>query len=134
MGKTQGSSVVKKGKAKYVEGTLEVVINATEHLTRDLARVRAKFGVDPALAPTSLAGAWMSETSLEEAEAEFVDTVADCLGAGLSLDDALTCWDTGDLASESEDSAAADAEEDAVVPVVQQAARTTSGGHRHLMR
>ncbi|MES1205286.1 MAG: hypothetical protein ABUS79_05055 [Pseudomonadota bacterium] len=72
---------------------------AVEHLSRDLARVRAKFGVDPALAPRSLDAAWMTETAVEEDEAEFVDTVADCLGAGLSLDDALTCWDTGGLAT-----------------------------------
>jgi hypothetical protein len=34
---------------------------------------------------------------MEEDEAEFIDAVADCLGVGLSLDAALTCWDSGGL-------------------------------------
>jgi hypothetical protein len=134
MGKKQGSSAGNKSRGKGGE-EMEVAMNATEHLTRDLARVRAKFGLDPALAPRSLEGAWMSEAAVEEDEAEFVDTVADCVGAGLSLDDALTCWDSGDLASESaDDSAAADAEDDSVVPVVQPVSRTLSSGHRLLIR
>jgi hypothetical protein len=73
-------------------------IDATERLTRELARLRAKFGADPAIARSSLEEAWMSPTAaMEEDEAEFIDAVADCLGVGLSLDAALTCWDSGGL-------------------------------------
>lgn len=71
---------------------------ATERLTIELARLRAKFGADPAIARASLDDAWMSPTAaMEEDEAEFIDAVADCLGVGLSLDAALTCWDSGGL-------------------------------------
>ena len=73
-------------------------IDATERLTIELARLRAKFGADPAIAGTSLDAAWMSPTAaMEEDEAEFIDAVADCLGVGLSLDAALNCWDSGGL-------------------------------------
>ena len=73
-------------------------IDATERLTIELARLRAKFGADPATAETSLDDAWTSPTAaMEEDEAEFIDAVADCLGVGLSLDAALTCWDSGGL-------------------------------------
>ena len=73
-------------------------IDATERLTIELARLRAKFGADPAIAGTSLDDAWMSPTAaMEEDEAEFIDAVADCLGVGLSLDAALNCWDSGGL-------------------------------------
>jgi hypothetical protein len=113
-----------------------------EHLTRDLARVRAKFGVDPVLAGRSLAAAWKSEAPVEEDEAEFVDTVADCLGAGLSLDDALNCWDTGDLvyqaadheADEADDAGAGDGDRDEPVPTVQPPLRRSSTAHRVLVR
>ena len=93
----------------------QALIDAAEHLTRDLARVRAKFGMDPVLAPPSFSAAWQSDTPIEEAEAEFVDTVADCLGAGLSLEDALTCWDTGDLACDPlDDQSAVDPDDEPV--------------------
>jgi len=112
-----------------------------EHLTRDLARVRAKFGVDPALAGRSLATAWRSETALEEDEAEFVDTVADCLGAGLSLDDALNCWDTGDLIYTAADESSGfdgdlDREDEAgeTGPIAVAPARHSSAAHRFLVR
>lgn len=73
-------------------------IDAAERLTRELARLRAKFGADPAIASKSLDDAWTSPTAaMEEDEAEFIDAVADCLGVGLSLDAALTCWDSGGL-------------------------------------
>ena len=116
----------------------------TEHLTRDLARVRAKFGVDPALAGRSLAAAWRSETALEEDEAEFVDTVADCLGAGLSLDDALNCWDTGDLVyTAADESSGSDGDldrqdetdgTDETRTIVVAPARHSSAAHRVLVR
>lgn len=73
-------------------------MDAAEHLAVELARLRAKFGVDPVDRRASLDDAWMSPTApTEEDEAEFVDAVADCLGVGLSLDAALTCWDAGGL-------------------------------------
>jgi hypothetical protein len=73
-------------------------IGATERLTIELARLRSKFGADPATAGTSLDDAWTSPTAaMEEDEAEFIDAVADCLGVGLSLDAALTCWNSGGL-------------------------------------
>jgi hypothetical protein len=85
-------------------------IDAAERLTIELARLRAKFGADPAIARASLDDAWMSPTAaMEEDEAEFIDAVADCLGVGLSLDAALTCWDSGGLFYD-EDETAEDAE------------------------
>jgi hypothetical protein len=84
---------------------------ATERLTIELARLRAKFGADPAIARASLDDAWMSPTAaMEEDEAEFIDAVADCLGVGLSLDAALTCWDSGSLFYD-EDAADSDGED-----------------------
>lgn len=110
--------------------------DAAEHLSRDLARVRARFGVDPALAGRSLAPAWRSDAALEEDEAEFVDTVADCLGAGLSLDDALACWDTGELvyAASGDDGAAVDGESEEMAPVAVATPRHSSAAHRVLVR
>jgi len=90
---------------------LQHPIDATERLTIELARLRAKFGADPAIARASLDDAWMSPTAaMEEDEAEFIDAVADCLGVGLSLDAALTCWDSGGLLYD-EDGADNDAED-----------------------
>ena len=106
-------------------------IDPAEHLTRDLARVRAKFAVDPALASRSLAKAWQTETAVEGDEAEFVDTVADCLGAGLPLDDALNCWDTGDLVYQAADESERD---DDTVPIRVVPARQSSAAHRVLVR
>jgi hypothetical protein len=113
-------------------------VDPAEHLTRDLARVRAKFGLDPALAGRSLAAAWKSETVQEEDEAEFVDAVADCLVAGLSLDDALHCWDNGELAYQaSDDGSGGDGDpdrEDDTVPIPLPPARRPSTAHRVLVR
>lgn len=82
-------------------------IGAAEHLARQLARVRSKFGMDPAATRLSLKDAWkdawLSPTVIEGDEAEFIDAVADCLGAGLPLEAALTCWDTGELARDADD-------------------------------
>jgi hypothetical protein len=89
----------------------EPQIAAAERLTIELARLRAKFGTDPAVPRASFDDAWMSPTAaMEEDEAEFIDAVADCLGVGLSLDAALTCWDTGGLFYD--DSDAEDSSED----------------------
>ncbi len=105
-------------------------IDATERLTIELARLRAKFGADPAIAGASLDDAWMSPTAaMEEDEAEFIDAVADCLGVGLSLDAALTCWDSGGLFYD--DGEADDADElqsdvtDASLPVAAHHAHVT---------
>jgi hypothetical protein len=84
---------------------------AAEHLSRDFARVRARLAVDPAFAGRSLAAAWTTDV-MEGDEAEFVDAVADCMGAGLSLETALTGWDLGALATEPiQDTVAADEED-----------------------
>ncbi len=104
MGKTTGKleanttrAVVEQGGGNH-DPPREQRIDAAERLTIELARLRAKFGADPAIAGTSLDDAWMSPTAaMEEDEAEFIDAVADCLGVGLSLDAALNCWDSGGL-------------------------------------
>ena len=94
---------------KQAEGGAEVgeadtQIDAAERLSVELARLRAKFGADPAASRISLEDAWMSPpVGMEEDEAEFVDAVADCLGAGLSLDAALTCWNRGELLYDAND-------------------------------
>src|SRR4051812_22175000 len=77
-------------------------MDAAEHLVIELARLRAKFSADPAVGGASLDDAWTSPTAtMEEDEAEFLDAVADCLGVGISLDEALDCWDAGGLLSEA---------------------------------
>jgi hypothetical protein len=147
MGKTQEPSVVEAGNGSrgQVRGKgnvrgrpgpdVDAAISEAEHLTRDLARVRAKFATDPSLAPRSLEAAWMSDNPREEDEAEFVDTMADCLCAGLSLDDALTCWDRGDLVYDAAGDQAVDSDDEPIAPLVQQTARHVSpGGHRVLVR
>lgn len=94
-------------------------IDATERLTIELARLRAKFGADPATAGTSLEDAWMSPTAaMEEDEAEFIDAVADCLGVGLSLDAALNCWDSGGLFYDDGEGDDGDEAADASLPSV----------------
>lgn len=82
------------------EAAEEARIECAEHLSRDFARVRARFGMDPALAQRSLDAAWTTDVIAEEDESEFVDTLADCVGVGLSLDSALTSWDMGTLAAD----------------------------------
>ena len=75
----------------------------------ELARVRARFGLDPANPPLLSARAWTSPTdAVEEDEAEFVDALADCLSAGLSLGAAVETWASGALARGDSD----DLEED----------------------
>ena len=107
-----GGTTAATRQSEAAESAADAAIEAAEHLTRDLARVRARFGMDLALAPRSLAAAWTPPTALtEDDEAEFVDAVADCLGAGLSLGVALDCWDSGDLAYDAAgDDASADEE------------------------
>jgi hypothetical protein len=71
----------------------------------ELAKVRARFGIDPAIPTPMLAGAWTSPTgSVEEDEAEFVDALVDCLSAGMPLNAAVASWASGALArGEDED-------------------------------
>ena len=98
-------------KAEDLEAAREKASAAAEHLSRDFARVRARLAVDPALVGRSLAAAWTTDV-MEEDEAEFVDTLADCMGAGLSLETALTGWDIGTLVTEPiQDTVAADEED-----------------------
>lgn len=78
-------------------------ISEAEHLKRDFARVRANVAKDSVVEPGSLSTAWTTDV-MEEDEAEFVDAVADCLGAGFSLESALTGWDAGTLAAEGQHS------------------------------
>lgn len=75
-------------------------IDAAEHLQQDFAKVRARAATDPVLAPRTFSAAWTTDVMEEEDEAEFVDAVADCLGAGFSLESALTGWDNGTLAAD----------------------------------
>src|SRR5437868_13221541 len=101
---------------------------AAEHLSRDFARVRARLAVDPALVGRSLAAAWTTDV-MEEDEAEFVDTLADCMGAGLSLETALTGWDIGTLVTEPiQDTVAADEEDPSEAYVAVAMARRQTPG------
>ena len=84
------------------EDAIEAIggIGEAEHLQQDFAKVRAKVATDPVLASRSLSAAWTTDLIEEEDEAEFVDAVADCVGAGFSLESALTGWDNGTLAAD----------------------------------
>jgi hypothetical protein len=84
-----------------------------EGVRAELARLRARFGVDPALPSRSLSDPWQAPTgSLEEDEAEFADAMADCLSAGLPLDAALAFWISGSLAERAEADAQAQSDDD----------------------
>ncbi|HEY8926395.1 MAG TPA: hypothetical protein VIU64_18565 [Polyangia bacterium] len=80
-------------------------IPPAEHLQQDFAKVRAKVAIDPVLASRSFSAAWTTDVMEDEDEAEFVDAVADCLGAGFSLESALTGWDNGTLAADGSEEA-----------------------------
>jgi len=59
---------------------------AAETLRTELARVRARFGLEPDVPIAFLSRAWISPSgTVEEDEAEFVDAVADCISVGLPL-------------------------------------------------
>ena len=104
-------------------------MNAGERMARELARVRAKFGLDPTDPREPLDDAWMSPTAaMEEDEAEFVDAVADCLGAGLPLEAALSCWHNGELAYEEA------GDDDDTVPVMVMTAHHPPNGRRLVIR
>jgi hypothetical protein len=70
----------------------------------ELARVRARFAVDPAIPSPLLAGAWTSPGGVvEEDEAEFVDALADCLSVGVPLGAAVASWVSGAFVKDDED-------------------------------
>ena len=72
---------------------------AVETVRLELARVRARFGVDPTPPSHLFADAWRSPSGVvEEDEAEFVDALADCVSVGLPLGAAVACWASGELA------------------------------------
>jgi hypothetical protein len=75
----------------------------TETLRAELARVRARFGLDPDVPSSVLARAWTPPAGIvEEDEAEFVDAVADCVSVGLPLAAAVVSWASGVLAREDD--------------------------------
>ena len=120
-------------KAVANDGDREPSGEAAEHLSRDFARVRARLAVDPALVGRSLAAAWTTDV-MEEDEAEFVDTLADCMGAGLSLETALTGWDIGTLVTEPiQDTVAADEEDPSEAYVAVALAHRQAPGSRRLL-
>jgi hypothetical protein len=104
-GEDKADAEVHLKKARRARVVVSDGIDEAEHLQQDLARVRARAATDPALASHSLSGAWTTDV-MEQDEAEFVDAVADCLGAGFSLDSALTGWDMGTLVAEGFEEAA----------------------------
>jgi hypothetical protein len=110
------------------EQVIDEPMNAGERMARELARVRANFGMDPSDPREPLDEAWMSPTApMEEDEAEFVDAVADCLGAGLPLEAALSCWHNDQLACEE------DGDDDDTAPVMVMAAHHPPNGGRRLV-
>jgi hypothetical protein len=121
------------GKGRGSDAPVEAAdepMDASERLVKELARVRAKFAMDPADLSVRLAEAWTSPTAaMEEDEAEFVDALADCLGAGLPLEAALSFWDSGELAYEE------DRDDEEGPPSLQVlAAHHAPGGRRFLVR
>jgi hypothetical protein len=83
-----------------------------ETVRAELARVRARFGIDPAIPSPLLARAWTSPSGvIEEDEAEFVDALVDCLSAGLPLNAAVASWASGALARDDEDAQEDDQED-----------------------
>jgi hypothetical protein len=85
-------------------GQNELEPTGVETARSELARVRARFGLDPANSPLLFAGAWTSPSgAVEEDEAEFVDALAGCLSAGFSLGAAVEFWASGALARGEDD-------------------------------
>ncbi|HVR61989.1 MAG TPA: hypothetical protein VMU50_08825 [Polyangia bacterium] len=143
MGTKRGSKVVAGAAAAGGSGAGEgeagtaagEAMNDGERLARELARVRAKFGMDPTDAREPLAEAWMSPTAaMEEDEAEFVDAVADCLGAGLPLEAALSCWHNDELAQTDEDPGGDDDDGAAHPTLTILAAHHAAAGRRLVIR
>ena len=85
------------------DGAGDIAAGEAETVRAELARLRARFGVDPAIPRQFLDEAWNAPSgSLEEDEAEFADAMADCLSAGLPIDAAVAFWISGSLADRPE--------------------------------
>ena len=70
----------------------------------ELARVRARFGVEPENSRRTVRGRLdLPSGAVEEDEAEFVDAMADCMSAGLPLGAAIAFWGLGALAGGEDD-------------------------------
>ncbi len=90
----------KEGRRSRQEETQRTDIETVRY---ELARVRARLGVDPAISPLDLSGAWASPSgTVDEDEAQFVDILADCLSVGLPLDAGFASWISGELARDDE--------------------------------
>ena len=90
-------------------GESELEPTGVETARVELARVRARFGVDPEIPSQLFAGAWTAPSgTVEEDEAEFVDAMADCMSAGLPLGAAIMFWASGALARGEDDDQAND--------------------------
>jgi hypothetical protein len=87
---------------------------AVETVRLELARVRARFGIDPTPPSHLFADAWRSPSGVvEEDEAEFVDALADCVSVGLPLSAAIACWASGELARGEDDDEDLESDDDA---------------------
>ena len=96
----------RKKKVEAAEGEDSGAPSVDEQLSAELARIRARFAVDPVVVGRTLAPVYIGvPPEIEEDEAEFRDAMADCEGAGLPLETALACWHTGDLAVVPEEDA-----------------------------
>jgi len=86
----------RRGRSEIEETDLEAVRS-------ELARVRARFGVDPAVPAPVLSSPWTSPSgTIEDDEAELVDVLADCASVGLPLNAAVASWASGCLAQVEE--------------------------------
>jgi hypothetical protein len=85
-----------KMRARRVADNDDVAAMEAETLRAELARVRARFGLDPEVPSSVLAHAWTPPAgTVEEDEAEFVDAVADCVSVGLPLGGGVVCGPGG---------------------------------------
>jgi hypothetical protein len=108
-----------------------------ELVRAEIERVRARFGVDPALPRHWLAGAWsVPSGTVEEDEAELVDALADCLSVGLHLGDAVASWSCGGLAhsDDGDDDVEAERDPEALAAVILSAASESRARRRITIR
>ena len=130
---------MKKAKGVRRRRQRDTAHSSLDALRSELAHVRARFGLDPALPDHLLGVAWISPSgTMEDDEAEFVDAVADCVSVGLSLDAALASWISGDLARGEEAEEQADVTPSAAsrlqADVTPSAARRLQAKHRIVVR